>query len=67
MQRPPTDYITWRFAGNDDCEELGVQTDELLVGEATARASKWCIDSVSGNDRRRTDLKETPRGLTRRS
>ena len=22
MQRPPTDYITWRFAGNDDCQSL---------------------------------------------
>ena len=67
MQRPPTDYIMWRFAENDDRESLGFKTDELLVDEATARASKWCIDSVSGNDRRRTDLKETPRDLTRRS
>ena len=61
MQRPPTDYIMWRFAENDDRESLGLKTDELLMDEATARASKWCIDSVSGNDRRRTDPKETPR------
>ena len=42
--------------------ELGVRTDELLLGEATARASKWCINSVSGNDRRRTDLRKRQEG-----
>ena len=52
----------WRFAGNDDRESLEFKTDELSVDEATVRAAKWCIDSVSGNVRRRTDPKETPRG-----
>ena len=65
MQRTPTDYIMWRFAGNDDRESLEFKTDELSVDEATARAAKWCIDSVSGNVRRRTDPKETPRRLNK--
>ena len=65
MQRTPTDHIMWRFAGNDDRESLEFKTDELSVDEATARAAKWCIDSVSGNVRRRTDPKETPRRLNK--
>ena len=38
----------WRFTGNDVCENLEFKTEELPVDEATARAAKWCIDSVSG-------------------
>jgi elongation factor 3 len=43
MQRTPTDYIMWRFAGNDDRESLEFKTDELSVDEAAAREAKWCI------------------------
>ena len=50
MQRTPTDYVMWHFAGNDDRENLEFKTGELSMDEATARAAKWCIDSVSGND-----------------
>jgi len=58
MQRTPTDYIMWRFAGNDDRESLEFKTDELSVDEAAAREAKWCIDTVSGSVRRCTDPKE---------
>ena len=65
MQRTPTDYIMWRFAGNDDRESLEFKTDELSVDEATARAAKWCIDSVSGKVRRCTDPNGKPRRLNK--
>merc|ERR1711975_11208 len=58
MQKTPTDYIMWRFAGNDDKESLEFKTTELSVDEEKARSQKWCIDSVSGNVRRCTDPKE---------
>merc|ERR1711971_469656 len=58
MQKTPTDYIMWRFAGNDDRESLEFKTDELSVDEESARAKKWCIDGVTGNCRLCTDPKE---------
>merc|ERR1712151_516335 len=53
-----TQYIMWRFAGNDDKESLEFKTTELSVDEEAARAAQWCIDSVSGGVRRCTDPKE---------
>merc|ERR1711979_110305 len=61
MQRTPTDYIMWRFAGNDDKESIEFKSTELSVDEEKARATKWCIDSVSGNVRRCIDPKEDPK------
>merc|ERR1711920_554988 len=61
MQRTPTQYIMWRFAGNDDKESIEFKTDELSVDEEAARARKWCIDSVTGNCRLCTDPKEDPK------
>merc|ERR1712203_431449 len=58
MQRTPTDYIMWRFAGNDDKESIEFKSTELSVDEEAARAAQWCIDSVSGGVRRCTDPKE---------
>merc|ERR1719190_2013 len=58
MKETPTQYIMWRFAGNDDKESLEFKTTELSVDEEKARATKWCIDSVSGGVRRCTDPKE---------
>merc|ERR1712093_729011 len=58
MQETPTQYIMWRFAGNDDKESLEFKSDKLSVDEETARAAKWCIDSVRGDVRRCTDPKE---------
>merc|ERR1712048_1444401 len=58
MQRTPTDYIMWRFAGNDDKESLEFKSTELSVDEEKARATKWCVDGVTGNVRRCTDPKE---------
>jgi len=58
MQETPTQYIMWRFAGNDDRESIEFKTDELSVDEEKARATKWCIDSVTGGVRRCVDPKE---------
>merc|ERR1719499_2224856 len=58
MQETPTQYIMWRFAGNDDRESLEFQTDELSVDEEKARSRKWCIDSVTGGVRLCIDAKE---------
>jgi len=61
MQETPTQYIMWRFAGNDDKESLEFKSDKLSVDEETARAAKWCIDQVRGDVRRVTDPKEDPK------
>merc|ERR1719359_1244602 len=58
MQETPTQYIMWRFAGNDDKESLEFKSDRLSVDEEKARAQKWCIDSASGQVRRVTSEKE---------
>merc|ERR1712091_558699 len=58
MTRTPTDYIMWRFAGNDDKESIEFKSTELSVDEGKARSVKWCIDSVTGCARRCTDPKE---------
>merc|ERR1712003_523334 len=58
MQETPTQYIMWRFAGNDDKESIEFKSTELSVDEEAARAAKWCIDGVTGNVRRCTDPKE---------
>merc|ERR1739838_412080 len=51
MQETPTEYIMWRFAGNDDKESLEFKSQELSVDEEKAREQKWCIDGVTGNVR----------------
>merc|ERR1719243_577183 len=61
MQETPTQYIMWRFAGNDDKESLEFKSDKLSVDEEVARAQKWCIDGVRGDVRRVTDPKEDPK------
>merc|ERR1711871_1375464 len=58
MDKPPAQYIMWRFAGNDDKESLEFKSDTLSVDEEAARAQKWCVDSATGNVRRVTDPKE---------
>jgi len=58
MQETPTQYIMWRFAGNDDKESLEFKSTELSVDEEKARATKWCIDTVTGEARRCIDPKE---------
>jgi len=58
MQETPTQYIMWRFAGNDDKESIEFKSQELSVDEEKARAQKWCIDGVTGNVRRCVDPKE---------
>merc|ERR1711953_1194585 len=61
MQRTPTDYIMWRFAGNDDKESLEFKSSELSVDEEKARATKWCLDGSTGDVRRCTNPKEDPK------
>merc|ERR1719399_1714634 len=58
MQETPTQYIMWRFAGNDDKESLEFKSEKLSVDEEKARAQKWCIDSASGQVRRVVSEKE---------
>jgi len=58
MQETPTQYIMWRFAGNDDRESIEFKTEDLSVDEETARAKKWCIDTVTGDCRLCIDPKE---------
>merc|ERR1712207_96795 len=61
MQVTPTEYIMWRSAGNDDKESLEFKTTELSVDEEKARATKWCIDTTTGDVRRCCDPKEGPK------
>merc|ERR1712232_214775 len=58
MQTTPTQYIMWRFAGNDDKESIEFKSQELSVDEEKARAQKWCIDGATGDVRMCTDPKE---------
>merc|ERR1719310_1875218 len=58
MRETPTEYIMWRFAGNDDKESLEFKNMELSVDEEKARAAKWCVDGVTGSVRRCTDPKD---------
>merc|ERR1719316_1748703 len=61
MQETPTEYIMWRFAGNDDKESIEFKTQELSVDEEKARAQKWCIDGNSGDVRMCMNPKEDPK------
>merc|ERR1711937_506902 len=61
MQETATEYIMWRFAGNDDKESLEFKTTELSVDEEAARAQKWCIDATSGAVRLCISAKEDPK------
>jgi elongation factor 3 len=58
IQETPTQYIMWRFAGNDDKESLEFQTKELSVDEEKARSQLWCVDGSTGDVRRCTDRNE---------
>merc|ERR1719386_102368 len=61
MSSTPTQYIMWRFAGNDDKESLEFATDKLSVDEEEARLKKWCIDAVTGDARLCISEKEDPK------
>ena len=56
-QETPTQYIMWRFAGNDDKESIEFKSDELAVDEESARSVRCCIDGVTGSVRPCTDPK----------
>merc|ERR1711975_193200 len=60
MTKTPVQYIMWRFAGNDDQENVDFKATELSVDEESARAQKWCIDTTSGDVRMCTSPKEDP-------
>merc|ERR1719502_2414901 len=61
MQETPTQYIMWRFAGNDDKESLEFKSEKLSVDEEAAREQKWCIDAAKGDVRPCTSAKEDPK------
>eukprot|EP00397_Hematodinium_sp_SG-2012_P002972 GEMP01002980.1.p1 GENE.GEMP01002980.1~~GEMP01002980.1.p1 ORF type:complete len:1027 (+),score=279.41 GEMP01002980.1:472-3552(+) len=46
LDKTPTAYIMWRFAGNDDRESLDFKADELSTSEEALREAKWIIDPV---------------------
>merc|ERR1712178_69203 len=58
MTKTPVQYIMWRFAGNDDQENVDFKATALSVDEESARAQKWCIDTTSGDVRMCTSPKE---------
>merc|ERR1719240_1668662 len=58
MDKTPTQYIMWRFAGNDDQESLEFKSDKLTVDEEEARKVQWCIDGITGGVRPCTNPKE---------
>merc|ERR1719272_406757 len=58
MTETPTQYIMWRFAGDDDKESIEFKSAKLSVDEEAARAQKWCIDGVTGAVRLCIDPKE---------
>merc|ERR1712070_489725 len=58
MDKTATQYIMWRFAGNDDKESLEFKSDKLTVDEEAAREVQWCIDGVTGGVRPCTNPKE---------
>lgn len=51
MQETPTQYLMWRFAGDEDKESLEFKSDELNIDEEAARAKAWCIDGATGDVR----------------
>jgi len=61
MDKTPTQYIMWRFAGNDDQESLEFKSDKLSVDEEAARKVQWCIDGVTGGVRPCMNPKEDPK------
>merc|ERR1719454_1518244 len=61
MDKTPTQYIMWRFAGNDDQESLEFKSDKLSVDEEEARKVQWCIDGVTGGVRPCMNPKENPK------
>merc|ERR1719321_2230577 len=63
MQSTPTQYIMWRFAGNDDKESIEFKSQSLSVDEEAARAVKWCIDSVTAAVRAAPTPERTQRRL----
>ena len=49
MQEVPTQYIVWRFAGDNGKESLDFKSDEPSVDEESARSVKWCIGGETGS------------------
>jgi len=44
LDQTPTQYIMWRFAGNDDKESLEFKATELTASEEELREVKWMLD-----------------------
>jgi elongation factor 3 len=61
MSSTATQYIMWRFAGNDDKESIEFKSDKLSVDEESARSQMWCIDSTTGAVRKCTSAAEDPK------
>jgi elongation factor 3 len=60
LNKTPTEYIMWRFAGNDDQESLEFKNQEATESEEILQAVKWMIDPATQEVREcdTTDTKE---------
>merc|ERR1712032_1015479 len=66
LNKTPTQYIMWRFAGNDDAESLEFKNTEASADEEKLRAVPWCIDAKS-LEMRRCDMSDTKEGKADRA
>merc|ERR1719195_2557757 len=60
LNKTPTEYIMWRFAGNDDQESLEFKNQEATEDEEILRAVQWMINPTTQEMRKcdTTDSKE---------
>merc|ERR1719161_125827 len=52
LTKTPSEYILWRFAGNEDAESLEFKNTEATEDEEKLRAIPWCIDARSAELRK---------------
>lgn len=58
LDKTPSGYIMWRFAGNDDRESLEFKSEDLSASEEELRAVSWILDPARGTVRKLESEKE---------
>merc|ERR1719194_340884 len=66
LDKTPTDYILWRFAGADDRESLENQTKEINDDDEKKREQPWFIDPKS-LEVKKCDMSDSPEGKKERA
>merc|ERR1712019_20286 len=61
LDKTPTDYILWRFAGADDRESLENQSKEINDDDGKKRETPWFIDPKS-LEVKKCDMSDSPEG-----